>query len=184
MEVPMLVTDFLDRAVRLYPEKVAIVDGDQKFTYREFNERVDRLSNALLALGLERGERVCMLSPNSHFYLESFYATAQIGLVLVPLNYRLVAADHEYILNHAGVSAVLVDWEYTKVVDEIRPNLPAVKHWVVAKDEGTTPNGWTDWNESCRRRARRNRPSPQSARTRPSPSTTPRAPRVARRASS
>ena len=109
MEVPMLVTDFLDRAVRLYPEKVAIVDGDQKFTYREFNERVDRLSNALLALGLERGERVCMLSPNSHFYLESFYATAQIGLVLVPLNYRLVAADHEYILNHAGVSAVLVD---------------------------------------------------------------------------
>jgi fatty-acyl-CoA synthase len=147
MEVPMLVTDFLDRAVRLYPEKVAIVDGDQKFTYREFNERVDRLSNALLALGLERGERVCMLSPNSHFYLESFYATAQIGLVLVPLNYRLVAADHEYILNHAGVSAVLVDWEYTKVVDEIRPNLPAVKHWVVAKDEGATPNGWTDWNE-------------------------------------
>ena len=147
MEVPMLVTDFLDRAVRLYPEKVAIVDGDQKFTYREFNERVDRLSNALLALGLERGERVCMLSPNSHFYLESFYATAQIGLVLVPLNYRLVAADHEYILNHAGVSAVLVDWEYTEVVDEIRPNLPAVKHWVVAKDEGTTPNGWTDWNE-------------------------------------
>ncbi|MEZ7981298.1 MAG: AMP-binding protein, partial [Myxococcota bacterium] len=147
MEVPMLVTDFLDRAVRLYPEKVAIVDGDRKFTYREFNERVDRLSNALLALGLERGERVCMLSPNSHFYLESFYATAQIGLVLVPLNYRLVAADHEYILNHAGVSAVLVDWEYTKVVDEIRPNLPAVKHWVVAKDEGATPNGWTDWNE-------------------------------------
>ena len=47
----------------------------------------------------------------------------QIGAILVPLNYRLVAADHEYIINHAGVKAVLVDHEYTEVVDEIRPNL-------------------------------------------------------------
>ncbi len=146
MEVPMLVTDFLDRAVRIYPDKVAIVDGDRRFTYREFDERVNRLANALLGLGLSKGDRVCMLSPNSHFYLESFYACAQTGIIIVPLNYRLVAADHEYILNHAGVSAVLVDWEYTGVVDEIRANLPQVKHWVVAKDEGETPDGWQDWN--------------------------------------
>lgn len=147
MEVPLLVTDFLDRAVRLYPEKVAIVDGDHRFTYREFDTRVNRLANALTGLGLSKGDRVCMLSPNSHFYLESFYAAAQTGIIIVPLNYRLVAADHEYILNHAGVSAVLVDWEYTDVVDEIRPDLPLVKHWIVAKDEGETPAGWTDWNE-------------------------------------
>lgn len=146
MEVPLLVTDFLDRAARLYPDKAAIVEGDRSYSYREFEERVDRLSNALLDLGLSRGDRVCMLSPNSHFYLESFYATAQVGLILVPLNYRLVAADHEYILNHAGVSAVLVDWEYTEVVDGIRDQLPKVKHWIVAKDEGETPAGWTDWN--------------------------------------
>ena len=147
MEVPMLVTDFLDRAVRLYPEKTAIVDGDRRYSYRELNERVDRLSNALLDLGLERGDRVCMLSPNSHFYLESFYAAAQVGIILVPLNYRLVAADHEYILNHAGVRAVLVDWEYAGVVDEIRGKLPNVEHWIVAQDEGETAAGWTSWNE-------------------------------------
>lgn len=142
----MLVTDFLDRAVRLYPDKIAVVDGDLRLTYREINERVNRLSNALLDIGLERGDRVCMLSPNSHFYLESFYATAQVGLVLVPLNYRLVAADHKYILNHAGVSAVLVDWEYTDVVDEIRAELPNVKHWVVAQDKGEPKPGWLSWN--------------------------------------
>ena len=146
MEIPMLVTDFLDRAVRLYPDKVAIVDGDQRFTYREFNKRVDRLSNALLDLGLQKGDRVCMLSPNSHFYLESFYATAQTGIILVPLNYRLVAADHEYILNHAGVKAVLVDWEYTDIVDEIRDQLPNVKHWVVAQEHGEPKQGWLSWN--------------------------------------
>ncbi len=147
MEVPLLVCDFLDRAVRLYPDKVAVVDGDLRITYRELNERVDRLSNALRDLGLEPGDRVCMLSPNSHFYLESFYATAQVGLILVPLNYRLVAADHRYILNHAGVSAVLVDWEYTDVVDQIRDELPDVKHWIVAQDGNVPPKpGWTSWN--------------------------------------
>ncbi len=146
MEVPLLVSDFLDRAARLYPDKVAVVDGDLRITYRELDERVDRLSHALLDLGLERGDRVCMLSPNSHFYLESFYATAQIGIILVPLNYRLVAADHEYILNHAGVSAVLVDWEYTDVVDGIRDQLPNVKHWIVAQDEGEPKPGWLSWN--------------------------------------
>jgi fatty-acyl-CoA synthase len=61
------------------------------------------------------------------------------------LNYRLVAADHEYILNHAGVTVVLVDHEYVKVVEEIRPNLASVKHYVVAQDSGAAPSGWLDW---------------------------------------
>jgi fatty-acyl-CoA synthase len=146
MEVPLLITDFLRRAVRLYPDKTAVVDGANRYSYRELDERVDRLSNALLDLGLERGDRVCILSPNSHFFLESFYATAQVGLVLVPLNYRLVAADHEYILNHAGVSAVLVDWEYVPVIEEIRAALPGVKHWIVAQDDETEHPGWLSWN--------------------------------------
>jgi fatty-acyl-CoA synthase len=147
MQVPLLVNDFLRRAAELYPDKVAIVDGDDRFTYRDFQARANQLSNALLALGIRKGDRVCILSPNSHFFLESFYGASQIGAVLVPLNYRLVAADHEYILNHAGVSAVLVDWEYTSVVDEIRPNLTSVEHWIEARDDGYPSPGWTHWNE-------------------------------------
>ena len=147
MEVPLLVDDFLRRAATVYADKTAVVDGDLRFTYRDLQARVNQLSHALQSLGVEAGDRVCILSPNSHFFLESFYATAQAGIILVPLNYRLVAADHEYILNHAGVKAVLVDWEYTTVVDEIRGRLPSVEHWIVAKDEGETPDGWTDWNE-------------------------------------
>src|SRR5207247_6197268 len=50
-----------------------------------------------------------------------------------------------YIMNHAGVKTVLVDYDYTAVVDEIRPNLKTVEHWIVAQDEGEAPNGWTDW---------------------------------------
>jgi fatty-acyl-CoA synthase len=126
VEVPLLVNDFLRRAAKLYPNKTAIVDGDDRFTYGQFQERVNQLGHALLSLGIQKGDRVCILSPNSHYFMESYYAVTQIGAILVPLNYRLVAADHEYIINHAGVKAVLVDYEYTKVVDDIRPNMPKV----------------------------------------------------------
>src|SRR5689334_16553271 len=147
MRVPLLVTDFLRRAANLYPDKIGVIDGDRRFPYSEVQARANRLANALRGLGIERGDRVCILSPNSHFFLESFYGTASIGAILVPLNYRLTPGDHEYILNHAGVKAVLVDWEYTKVVDGIRPNLKSVQHWIVAKDTGETPAGWRDWEE-------------------------------------
>ena len=145
MQVPLLVDDFLRRPVQLYAAKTAVVDGDRRFTYADLQARVNRLSHTLLGLGIAPGDRVCILSPNSHFFLESFYATSQIGAVLVPLNYRLVAADHEYILNHAGVKTVLADYEYTGVVEDIRANLETVKHFVVAQDEGAVPAGWLNW---------------------------------------
>ena len=146
MHVPLLVDDFLRRAVDVYADKPAVIDGELRLTYGQLAERVNRLSNLLLGLGLERGDRVCILSPNSHFFLESFYATSQIGVILVPLNYRLAGAEHEYILNHAGVRTVLVDWEYTPVIDEIRDALPQVRDWIVARDDGApAPDGWQDW---------------------------------------
>jgi fatty-acyl-CoA synthase len=126
VEVPLLVNDFLRRAAKIYPNKEAIVDGPLRFTYREYQERCNQLAHALLGLGIKQGDRVCILSPNSHYFMESYYGVTQIGAILVPLNYRLVASDHEYIINHAGVKAVLVDYEYTKVIDEIRPNLKSV----------------------------------------------------------
>ena len=149
MEVPLLVNDFLRRAAKIYPNKEAIVDGPKRFTYREYQERCNQLGHALLALGIKKGDRVCILSPNSHYFMESYYGVTQIGAILVPLNYRLVASDHEYIINHAGVKAVLVDYEYTKVMDETRPNLKAVEHWIVAdpRTPAETPSGWTDWDK-------------------------------------
>ena len=141
-------TDFLRRAAQTYPDKTAVVDGDRRFSYRDLQLRVNRLANSLLALGIGAGDRVCILSPNSHFFLESFYGTSLVGAILVPLNYRLTAVDHEYILNHAGVKAVLVDHEYVPVVDGIRDSLRTVQHWIVANDEaGETPHGWSDWEE-------------------------------------
>ena len=73
MEVPLLINDFLRRAAKLYPGKTAIVDGPDRFTYREYQERVNQHAHALLRLGIKQGDRVCILSPNSHYFLESFF---------------------------------------------------------------------------------------------------------------
>ncbi|MBX3027388.1 long-chain-fatty-acid--CoA ligase [bacterium] len=147
MRVPLLVTDFLRRAATLYPDKLAVVDGDRRFTYRQFQARARRLANALRGLGIGQGDRVCILSPNSHYFLESFYGTSLIGAVLVPLNYRLIAADHAYILDHAGVRCVLVDSEHTAVIDQIRPDLRRVEHWISASSDGRAAAGWRDWED-------------------------------------
>jgi len=136
MDVPLLVDDFLRRAADLYPDKTAIVDGAERYSYREWRERVNRFSRALRGLGVRPGDRVCILSPNSHYFLESFYATSQIGAILVPLNYRLTAADHEYILGHAGVSVAIVDAAYAPVLGEIRGRLPKVRHWIATPAPG------------------------------------------------
>jgi len=146
MEVPLLISDFLRRAAKLYPNKPAIVDGSERFTYREYQERVNQLGHALIDLGVKPGERVCILSPNSHYFLESYYGVPQIGAILVPLNFRLVAADHEYIINHAGVKVVVADYEYSHIVDQIRPNLTTVEHFIVAGGEGA-PQGWVSWED-------------------------------------
>ncbi|HNO65623.1 MAG TPA: long-chain-fatty-acid--CoA ligase [Tepidiformaceae bacterium] len=148
MEVPLLINDFLRRSAKIYPNKEAIVDGPNRFTYREYQERCNQLGHALLSLGIQKGDRVCILSPNSHYFMESYFGVPQIGAILVPLNYRLVASDHEYIINHAGVKAVLVDYEYAKVIDEIRPNLKTVEHFIIADPRTPleTPRGWTDWD--------------------------------------
>ena len=102
MEVPLVVNDFLRRAVKLYPGQEAVVNGELRLTYAEFGARVNQLANALLALGVGKGDRVAILSPNSHQFLEVLYATAAIGAGVVPINYRLIASDFEYVLSHSG----------------------------------------------------------------------------------
>lgn len=148
MEVPLLVNDFLQRAAKLYGPKEAIVDGDKRFTYDQFASRAYQLAHALRELGVAKGDRVAILSPNSHRFLEAFYGTAAIGAVLVPMNYRLIAADFEYIVNHSGSKVFLVDAELADTVDGLRAQLASVEHYVVARTAETpVPEGWTDWED-------------------------------------
>ena len=112
METPLTPLEFARRARKLYPERVAVIDGDSRWTYAQFLDRCDRWSAVLQQLGIGSGDRVAYLAPNTHAQLESFYAVPQIGAVLVPLNYRLTADDFVYLINHSGARMVCADRDY------------------------------------------------------------------------
>ncbi|CAN0485335.1 unnamed protein product, partial [Discosporangium mesarthrocarpum] len=117
----------LARAVEFFPDRTALIDGDVRLTYRELAARVNRLANALLALGLERGDRVAILDWNSHRYAEAYYACAVAGLTFLPLNSRLAAPELEYIFNDSDARAVLLSTPFLEVYDEVRSNAPSLE---------------------------------------------------------
>src|SRR5688572_30874183 len=130
METPLTPLEFARRARRLYPGREAVIDRGERFTYAGFLERCDRWSFALQGLGVRPGDRVAYISPNTCAQLESFYAVPQMGAVLVPVNYRLTAADFAYIIGHSGASVVCADGEYLEAVDSVRDSLRCVRHFV------------------------------------------------------
>ena len=142
MEIPLTPLEFGRRARRLYGNRLAVVDGDRRFTYAQFFDRCDRWSAALQAFGLGSGDRVAYIAPNTHAQLESFYAVPQIGAVLVPLNYRLTADDFAYMIGHSGARVVCAHADYLAAIDSVRDRLPGVERFVAL--EGAR-DGWIDY---------------------------------------
>src|SRR5881296_1800445 len=142
METPLTPLEFARRSRKLYPERVAVIDGESRSTYAQFLHRCDRWSSVLQKLGIGPGDRVAYLSPNTHAQLESFYAVPQIGAVLVPLNYRLTADDFVYLINHSGSRMVCADRDYLGTIDSIRSRLSCVEHFVALTGEG---EDWLDY---------------------------------------
>ncbi len=145
MEIALTPMEFARRARRLYGDKEAVVDGDKRFTYKEFLERCDRWSSALQGLGVGQGDRVAYIAPNTHSHLEAYYAVPQMGAVLVPINYRLLPEDFEYIINHCGAKVVCAHSDYLDAVDGIRDQLTQVEHFVALEGEG---EGWLDYEST------------------------------------
>src|SRR6516165_8928995 len=103
--------DFLHRAAYIYPDKTAIVSGQQRYSYRQFAERSWRLASALRSVGLGKGDRVAALLFNSPAMLEAHFGVPAAGGILVAVNNRLSSAEIGYILAHSGARYLLVDSE-------------------------------------------------------------------------
>jgi fatty-acyl-CoA synthase len=108
---------FLRRSAYVFPDKVAVVHGERRITYRELDERVNRLASALVAEGIEPGERVAFLAPNIPALLEAHYGVPAAGAVLVAINTRLNRDEVGYILKHSGARMVFVDHELAQLVE-------------------------------------------------------------------
>ncbi len=110
---------FLRRNAYVFPDKVAIVHGDRRYTYRQFEERVDRLASALRAAGLEKHDRVAFLCPNIPPMLEAHFGIPAAGGVLVAINTRLSSEEVGYILEHSGAKFLFVDHELEPVIEPL-----------------------------------------------------------------
>ncbi|MEO8595969.1 MAG: long-chain-fatty-acid--CoA ligase [Candidatus Solibacter sp.] len=130
MHVPLTPVRALYRAVDLYGRKTGVVSGEQRFTYGEFGERVERLAFSLLSEGVVPGDRVAFLSFNTHQLLEGYFAAPLVRAIVMPLNVRLSAAELTCILNHATPRIVFYEADFAGVVDQLRQTCPAVQAWL------------------------------------------------------
>ncbi|MCU1396548.1 MAG: putative fatty-acid--CoA ligase [Ilumatobacteraceae bacterium] len=127
MKVALTVNDFLRRAEQAYPDRVGVIDEPDQpaanwgsITYREMARRARAQAAGLDALGIAQGERVAMVSHNSARLLTAFYGVSGSGRVLVPINFRLVAEEIQYIVDHSGARLLLVDPELASALQGIR----------------------------------------------------------------
>ncbi len=117
---------FLAIPAGIVPEQEAIVSGDERFTYADTFARVRRLATTLGKLGVRRGTRVAALHTNSHRYVEAYYATAMLGGVFVPVNYRAKRPELEHMLRSSEAQVLFVGDRYLPDVDALRGGLPTL----------------------------------------------------------
>jgi fatty-acyl-CoA synthase len=118
---------FLRRSAYMFPEKTAVVYGGHRYSYKEMEERVNRLASRLSDSGLEKGERVAFLCPNTPPMLEGSFAVPAAGLVLVAINTRLGRDEVTYIVEHSGAKMVFVDAELEALLDDVDDEVERVR---------------------------------------------------------
>ena len=127
MNVPLTPIRFLRYAGEQFAGDVAIVCGDQRFTYAQFADRAARLAGALRAEGARSGDRVAFLSTNCHRLLEAYYGVLEADCVLLPLNVRLAPPELSYVLNDAGARFLFVEQALLPLAEAFRRDVPGIE---------------------------------------------------------
>ncbi|MFC1987001.1 long-chain-fatty-acid--CoA ligase [Chloroflexota bacterium] len=126
----MNTTEFLNIATAICPDKEAIVFEDKRFTFNQLTERVNRLGNALLKLGIQKGDRVAMMQVNTNQCVEAYFAVAKIGAIYVPLNFRAKGNEITYMLNSSESDTLFIGERYIDLINSIKPELVSVKNFI------------------------------------------------------
>ena len=119
-----------------FPKTIALKDARRAFTYPEMNSRINKLANSLISLGLQKGDKLAVLLENCIEICELFFATAKSGIIIVPINFRLVGSEIEYIVNNSDAKALVVHDQFADTVAPIRSdlkNIPAENYVIVGK---------------------------------------------------
>lgn len=145
MKLPLKPIRCLYRGVDLYGGKVGVVSGAERYTYRQFGERCERLAAGLLAEGVRPGDRVAFLSFNNNQLLEGYYGAPLMQAIAMPLNVRLQPAELTAILNHAETSVLVFETDFESQVKELRAACPTIQRWVAI--DGASPHADLTFDE-------------------------------------
>jgi acyl-CoA synthetase (AMP-forming)/AMP-acid ligase II len=135
----------VSRNARLFPHKIGARDLTRSMTFRQWNDRACRLANALLGIGLSKGDRVAILAYNRLEWMEIYVALAKAGLVAVPINFRLVGPEIRYIVDDADARAIIVQDDLLDRVESIRSDLALPPDKYVHLGGTKTPPGYRSY---------------------------------------
>ncbi len=130
----------------LAPDKLGAKDLKRSMTFKEWNDRTCRLGNALLDLGLQKGDRVAIIAYNCLEWMEIYAAAAKTGLIAVPIMFRLAPNEYKYIIEDSGAKALIVEKPFVDGVNSIRADLPDVKNYIFF-GEGDAPEGYAHYED-------------------------------------
>ena len=122
--------DFLSISHAICPQRDAMVFNGTRWSYGETYERVNKLANAFRGLGIRKGDRIGVLEVNCSQYIEAYFASAKIGAIFVPLNFRAKGEELAYMIGNAGAKALLAGGRYLEIVERILPQIPTVKQLI------------------------------------------------------
>jgi acyl-CoA synthetase (AMP-forming)/AMP-acid ligase II len=133
--------EMLKLNARKYPKTICLMDRDRTYTFPQTNERVNRLAHSLINLGLKKGDKVSVLLENCIEFVEIYLAAAKVGLVVNPINFRLLGPEISYIVNHADSKAFVVGEEFCPTVDQIKNELSDIppENYIAVGDYGKPP---------------------------------------------
>ena len=144
MDTPLVVSSLLAHAARHFGNTEIVsrrIEGDtHRYTYRDCEKRAKQLAQALIALGVEPGERIGTLAWCGYRHLEAYYGTTGFGSVCHTINPRLFPEQIAYIVNHADDSYVLFDITFADLIDTLAPQCPKVRGWIALTDDAHLPD--------------------------------------------
>jgi len=126
----MNTTEFLTIANAICPDKEVIVFEGKRYTFSQLNDRANRLGNALMEMGVQKGDRVATLAVNCSQCVEIYFAAAKIGAIHVPLNFRAKGNELAYMLNSCEANTLFAGERYIELVESIKPELKSVERFV------------------------------------------------------
>src|SRR4051812_13543440 len=137
-------TDIFALHAQANPDRPAIIEGDDVFTFKAINAEVNQLVGGLRELGFRPGDRVVWCGPNSREVLVAIHAARKLAMVAIPLSYRFTAEEMHYIIDNSGSSLVVVDAEQAPLIASIRDRLPNLREVVVYRGNEQGCRTWDD----------------------------------------